>query len=281
VSAPAVADAPHLPAADGAGHRPMAAVSRRADPSHAGILVHPAGGHGTGGVGARLLAQALESVAALVPCALVVAFGVEESGAPAPRMSLRGPQAGSGDAARMLASVAALEPIDPFSPRRATALRAALLSAADVGGVHRVEQSLYGAHLHRHGFGVPAVLYFRRGGAIDAGVTVLPAAGASLDAVAVRFLRELHPLIEQALRLAPEPALSTAADRLAAQAGLTGREAQVALLVADGATNAAIARALSVSQATVKTHLNKIYGKLGVRSRTQLAVLCGAAAPRA
>jgi DNA-binding NarL/FixJ family response regulator len=47
----------------------------------------------------------------------------------------------------------------------------------------------------------------------------------------------------------------------------------VAQLVAIGATNADIARALSVSLATVKTHLTQIYAKLGVRSRTQLAVV--------
>ena len=56
-------------------------------------------------------------------------------------------------------------------------------------------------------------------------------------------------------------------------AGLTAREAEVAQLVAVGATNAEIARALSVSLATVKTHLTQIYAKVGVRSRTQLAVV--------
>ena len=50
---------------------------------------------------------------------------------------------------------------------------------------------------------------------------------------------------------------------------LTLRELEVLGLVADGASNGAIARALSVTIATVKTHLAHVYGKLGVSSRTE------------
>lgn len=230
----------------------------------------------THAAGERLLAHVLDSLATLVRCALIVAFEVDPSGAPVPRLSLRGSQAPFGDARALLARLAELEPIDPFSPHRAAALGARVLSAADAGGVERVERSLYGTHLRRHGFGVPAVLYFRREGAIRVGLSLFPAAATSLEAGAVRFLGQLHPLLEQALRLAPDATPSASVgDRLLVQAGLTEREAQVARLAADGAPNAAIARALNISQATVKTHLNRIYGKLAVRSRTQLAVLCG------
>ena len=58
-------------------------------------------------------------------------------------------------------------------------------------------------------------------------------------------------------------------------AGLTGREAEVAQLVGRGATTAEIARSLHLTQTTVKTHLTRIYGKLGVHSRTQLAIVVG------
>ena len=50
---------------------------------------------------------------------------------------------------------------------------------------------------------------------------------------------------------------------------LTLREHEVLRLVADGRTNAEIARALVVEQSTVKTHLLHVYRKLAVRSRTQ------------
>jgi ATP/maltotriose-dependent transcriptional regulator MalT len=50
---------------------------------------------------------------------------------------------------------------------------------------------------------------------------------------------------------------------------LTERELDVLRLVADGLTNAAVAAELVVAQSTVKTHINRIYSKLGVTQRTQ------------
>jgi DNA-binding CsgD family transcriptional regulator len=53
---------------------------------------------------------------------------------------------------------------------------------------------------------------------------------------------------------------------------LTDREAEVLGLVAEGRTNGEIATALSISPGTVKKHLDHIYEKLGVRSRTEAVV---------
>ena len=52
---------------------------------------------------------------------------------------------------------------------------------------------------------------------------------------------------------------------------LTAQELQVALVVAEGATNREAAAQLFVSPKTIETHLSHIYRKLGVRSRTELA----------
>ena len=54
---------------------------------------------------------------------------------------------------------------------------------------------------------------------------------------------------------------------------LTGREQEVVELVAEGMTNKEIARRLGISPATVKVHVERIIGKLGVADRTQAAVL--------
>jgi DNA-binding CsgD family transcriptional regulator len=50
---------------------------------------------------------------------------------------------------------------------------------------------------------------------------------------------------------------------------LSARERDVLLLVSDGKSNAEIATALFVSEATVKSHLRSILAKLGVKSRTE------------
>ena len=58
-----------------------------------------------------------------------------------------------------------------------------------------------------------------------------------------------------------------------AGAGLTRREREVLALLADGLTNDEIARRLFISVTTVKVHVRHIFEKLGVRTRTQAALV--------
>jgi len=69
--------------------------------------------------------------------------------------------------------------------------------------------------------------------------------------------------------LAPHVATRLVGSVRATTERLTPREVQVLELVADGRTNAAIALRLHISEATVKTHLLRMYNKLGVDNRTE------------
>ncbi len=59
--------------------------------------------------------------------------------------------------------------------------------------------------------------------------------------------------------------------RAASPGALTPAEERVAALVAEGKTNREVAAALYLSERTVEGHLSHVFGKLGVRSRTELA----------
>lgn len=56
---------------------------------------------------------------------------------------------------------------------------------------------------------------------------------------------------------------------------LSKREKEVASLVAQGLSNKEVAQRLSITERTVKVHLNHIFRKLNIRSRTELAILIG------
>ena len=56
-------------------------------------------------------------------------------------------------------------------------------------------------------------------------------------------------------------------------ATLTDREREVAAAVESGASNAEVATALFMSEATVKAHVSRLFTKLGVPTRVQIAIL--------
>jgi DNA-binding NarL/FixJ family response regulator len=97
------------------------------------------------------------------------------------------------------------------------------------------------------------------------------AAGAmALHGSAARELRRAGTRVSaQARRAGAEGKAPAAGDDVLA--ALTPREREVATLVAGGASNKEVAGALFLSGKTVEHHLSRIYAKLGVRSRVELA----------
>lgn len=68
---------------------------------------------------------------------------------------------------------------------------------------------------------------------------------------------------------AAAPRMQGPEERTALPDGLTPREAEVLTLIAEGLSNAQICARLVVSHATVKTHINRIFTKIGANDRAQ------------
>jgi DNA-binding CsgD family transcriptional regulator len=163
---------------------------------------------------------------------------------------------------------------DPFVTSRAIQSNATVLTLADVCGECPGRDARYGRHLDRLRLGDRVTIYLRDAGTIIAVVALVRSADEpAFSKGEASALRRIQPLLEHAYACARSASATVHARDLVLDGGLTPREADVAGLVARGATNAEIARSLHVAEATVKTHLTHIFAKLGVRSRTQLALL--------
>lgn len=102
-------------------------------------------------------------------------------------------------------------------------------------------------------------------GAIEAG-----AAGYVLkDAPPETIVRAVRDAAAGRLALTPELSARVVEVLRAPRVRLTDRELDVLRLLATGASNPQIAKSLFVTEATVKTHLVHIFGKLGVDTRSR------------
>ncbi|RSS80149.1 response regulator transcription factor [Streptomyces sp. WAC06614] len=100
---------------------------------------------------------------------------------------------------------------------------------------------------------------------IEAVRTVARGEGLIAPAVTRRLIAEFAA--PRSAKAAPAP------ERAAAVASLTPREREVLGCLGEGMSNAEIAVRLEMAEATVKTHVSRLLGKLELRSRVQAAVL--------
>ena len=116
------------------------------------------------------------------------------------------------------------------------------------------------AVLHREGDKGTKFELGREVAALIPGATLIPLAGASH----LFYHGDWRSVSDALLDFLGEPAADPGPR-------LTGRELQVADLIAEGLTNQAIASRLSVAPRTAETHVENIRRKLEVRSRAQIA----------
>lgn len=113
---------------------------------------------------------------------------------------------------------------------------------------------------------------------LETGVALLWATGVVMafclearDPDVQRVFAELRP------KVSPEEfaSIDERCDRLAAERGLTAREADVLKLLAKGRSKSYIAETLFISENTVRGHARRLYAKLGVHTRDELQAMLG------
>jgi DNA-binding CsgD family transcriptional regulator len=171
-----------------------------------------------------------------------------------------------GDVAAAQAALAFAAPSAVTELARATVLQAAGRAEEAVRAATAARDGAVGAPL----LAARAELVLGRALALagqrPAAIEALATAEAAFDRFGARrrrdeAVRELRRLGRRVVRAAGEPG----------DGALTAREREIAALVAAGRTNREVAEQLVLSPRTIDAHLRSIYGKLGVRSRVELA----------
>jgi DNA-binding CsgD family transcriptional regulator len=246
-------------------HRPLIesyAVAIAGDDPMFGLMAH-ALDYVTGGAPAFIAAYALIDVSdedrRIGPCVVKV----DGKDAPSPHDVYELYMAASG--------------LDPFNAAAVLDPARTVVTDEDVGGPERVRDSRFArAYLDRVGAGPSArILLADEDGRLSATITLRRRAEESGFAAGERqFLSASHQFIEAVHSIAVRKARADGNLPAVARAyGLSSRQQQIVQLVLAGAGNAQIAEQLVVAPGTVTRHLNRIYAKLGVTTRTQLVAM--------
>ncbi|MGT0196260.1 response regulator transcription factor [Burkholderia pyrrocinia] len=178
--------------------------------------------------------------------------------------------------------VARYRMLDPLHPSRCAAGERAVVTLASQLPDERREASAYWTRfLRRHDVTDVVEIWLRDAGRTVGAFSLLrfgmgeAGGGVAGNSTAGRFapgeidaLARLQPVAEAAL--SPQLRARRGIHRIGCEERLTYREEQIARLVRDGRSNKEIARDLALGQPTVKTHLMRMYRKLGVSNRTEL-----------
>ncbi|KWF30211.1 helix-turn-helix transcriptional regulator [Burkholderia pseudomultivorans] len=176
--------------------------------------------------------------------------------------------------------VARYRMLDPLHPSRCAAgERAVVTLSSELPDERRDASAYWTRFLRRHDVADVVEIWLRDAGRTVGAFSLLRFEGGVAarggDGASARFapgeidaLARLQPIAEAAL--SPLLRARRGIHRIDCEARLTYREEQIARLVRDGRSNKEIARDLALGQPTIKTHLMRMYRKLGVSNRTEL-----------
>ncbi|AZQ55927.1 helix-turn-helix transcriptional regulator [Burkholderia cenocepacia] len=174
--------------------------------------------------------------------------------------------------------VARYRMLDPLHPSRCAAAECAVVTlASQLPDERRAASTYWTRFLRRHDVADVVEIWLRDAGRTVGAFSLLRfgMGDANGDGTAGRFapgeidaLARLQPVAEAAL--SPLLRARRGIHQIGCEERLTYREEQIARLVRDGRSNKEIARDLALGQPTIKTHLMRMYRKLGVSNRTEL-----------
>ena len=164
--------------------------------------------------------------------------------------------------------------IDPFNTDRAL-LTSSSVEVASLGASCIPDGARFMDFFHSHGFGEIIELFFRDATSrLRGGVSIPLTHAQSTEENVQRLVSTIgncHHFVEFNFLCHCANVSEANAEGRMGELHLSRREVQVARLIADGRSNYEISQALCISLATVKSHLNNIFDKAQVRSRTALA----------
>ncbi|KAB0634410.1 helix-turn-helix transcriptional regulator [Burkholderia latens] len=221
----------------------------------------------------RALRACVDALDAFASPSAIVFYRLDQSGEPADFELFGMPES------MHRTYIARYRMLDPLHPSRCAAGERAVVTLASQLPDERRDASAYWTRfLRRHDVADVVEIWLRDDAGRTVGAFSLLRFGngeAGRNGTAGRFapaeidaLARLQPVAEAAL--APLLRARRGIHRIDCEERLTYREEQIARLVRNGRSNKEIARDLALGQPTIKTHLMRMYRKLGVSNRTEL-----------
>lgn len=162
--------------------------------------------------------------------------------------------------------------LDPLNPSLHEDSNEAIIHMDSIMSPQMVEQlAYYQDFLKPINYRYVVDMFFRSGGKVIAVITMLRDEDqGDFNASELAVLRKLQPFLEYTLKSVYLPERIAERKTIEQKYELTARELDVLELILSGASNKAIAKNLMLGLPTVKTHLQHMYRKTGVSTRTRL-----------